>query len=128
MKKGSKLYSVSRGKCPYCHVGDFFISNPYNLKKMGDIHESCELCKCTFNPEPGFYFGAMYVSYAIGVSLLAVVWVGLSVLNIKIDIIYRIIGISVLWISLAPLIHSLSKIIWANLFMSYNIENEKADS
>lgn len=95
---------------------------------MGEIHESCKLCECTYNPEPGFYFGAMYVSYAIGVSLLAVMWVGLSVLNIKIDIIYRIIGISVLWISLAPLIHSLSKIIWANLFMSYNIENEKADS
>ncbi len=95
---------------------------------MVDIHESCKLCECTFNPEQGLYSSAMYVSYAIGVSLLAVVWVGLSVLNIKIDIIYRIIGISVLWISLAPLIHSLSKIIWANLFRSYNIENEKLDS
>jgi len=127
MKKGSKLYSVLRRKCPSCHEGDFFISHPYNLKSMGDIYESCELCKHTFNPEPGFYFGAMYISYAIGVALLVFVWVVLAIFNIKIDIISRIISISVLWISLAPLIHSLSKIIWANLFMSYNAEKNNED-
>ena len=122
MKKGTKLYSVLKGKCPYCHTGDFFISHPYNLKKMGDIHEGCQLCKHTFNPEPGFYFGAMYVSYALGVGLLVAVWVVLAMFNIKIDIVYRIISISVLWILLAPLMHSLSKIIWANLFMHYSVE------
>jgi len=41
---------------------------------MGNIYESCQLCKHTFSPEPGFYFGAMYVSYAMGVGFLAVVW------------------------------------------------------
>jgi len=46
----------------------------------------------------------MYVSYIIGVSLLTVVWIGLAIVNFKIDIGYKIIGISALWVSLVPLI------------------------
>ena len=90
---------------------------------MGNIHESCQLCKRTFNPEPGFYFGAMYVSYSMGVGLLAIVWLGLAIFNIEIGIVNKIIVISAVWILLTPLIHSISKIIWANLFMNYNEEN-----
>lgn len=62
MRKGSKLYSIFHEKCPYCHEGDFFVSGAYKLKTMGDVHENCKNCGKSFNPETGFYFGAMYVS------------------------------------------------------------------
>ncbi len=119
MKKGTKLYSVLKGKCPHCHEGDFFTNHPYNLKKMGDIHEDCPVCKETFNPETGFYFGALYVSYGLGVALFVSLWVALNVLGVELDIMKKIVGMSVLWLLLTPIIHSLSKIIWANIFMSY---------
>ena len=78
--KGSRLYSVFRMKCPRCHEGDFFISHPYNLKKAGDIHENCPNCGLKYSKEPGFYYGAMYVSYALGVGLFVALWVALNYL------------------------------------------------
>jgi len=33
------------------------------LSKPLEMHERCEACGQNFLPEPGFYFGAMFVSY-----------------------------------------------------------------
>ncbi|MGK7390433.1 MAG: DUF983 domain-containing protein [Candidatus Cyclobacteriaceae bacterium M2_1C_046] len=32
------------------------------------MNDQCPVCHQTFHPEPGFYFGAMYVSYAFSVA------------------------------------------------------------
>jgi hypothetical protein len=40
----------------------------------------CEKCKANFEPEPGFYFGALYVSYGFTVGLFFVVWASMYVL------------------------------------------------
>ena len=67
--KGSKFYSIFRFKCPHCHEGDFFkSSNPYNLRSMSEANETCPNCGRKILIEPGFYYGAMYVSYALGVA------------------------------------------------------------
>ena len=72
LQKGSKLYSIVKFKCPQCQEGDFFISHPYDFKNMGKPHEHCSECGMKLSKEPGFYFGAMYVSYAFGVALFVV--------------------------------------------------------
>ncbi len=53
-----------RHKCPRCHCGDLFI-RPFSLKTAFQMHERCPCCGLDFNPEPGFYFGAMFISYII---------------------------------------------------------------
>ena len=63
--KDSKLYSILHFKCPFCHEGDFFLSHPYDLKHAGDLHEACPVCHRKYEKEPGFYYGAMFISYAI---------------------------------------------------------------
>jgi uncharacterized protein (DUF983 family) len=72
--KGTKLYSIFKLKCPKCHEGEFFESRLYDLKKLGHVLEECPTCKTSYVPEPGFYFGAMYVSYALGVALFVTIW------------------------------------------------------
>lgn len=42
----------------------------------------------TFEPEPGFYFGAMFVSYALSVVLFAVIGITLYVLGNPADWVY----------------------------------------
>jgi hypothetical protein len=43
----------------------------------------CSVCGLKFNPEPGFYTGAMYVSYGLSVSLFIVtfftLYIGLQI-------------------------------------------------
>ncbi|MEI6816504.1 MAG: DUF983 domain-containing protein [Bacteroidota bacterium] len=69
-KKPSLAYSILTLRCPKCREGKLF-SNPnfYNLKTISKMPEKCPVCSLEFNPEPGFYWGAMYVSYAISVGI-----------------------------------------------------------
>ena len=74
MKKGTKLYSIVNFKCPKCQQGDFFVSHPYHLNHLGDVRKNCNKCGLNYSKEPGFYFGAMYVAYALGVALFVIAW------------------------------------------------------
>ena len=49
-------------KCPRCRKGDLF-KKPFNISKPLDMNYSCSNCGKLFEPEPGYYFGAMFISY-----------------------------------------------------------------
>lgn len=126
MYKGSKLYSVFKGKCPQCHEGEFFVSHPYDISHMGDVKESCDRCGLKYSKEPGFYYGAMYVAYALGVATFVTFWVSMNLFFTDVSTGFQIAVILLAIILLSPYLFSLSKIIWANMFNSYKkdaIEN-----
>lgn len=53
------------GRCPRCRQGDIF---RYPLKKylsFSESNEHCSHCGLRYEVEPGFYFGAMFVSYGM---------------------------------------------------------------
>ncbi len=117
--KETKLFSILRFKCPVCHEADFFVSHPYDLTKAGDVHPSCPVCATKFEREPGFFYGAMYVSYAIGVAVFASVWVAVAVLFPAwgpLGQASAVVGALVLG---SPYFYALSKVIWANFFFHF---------
>ncbi len=118
VKRGTPLYSILHFKCPYCQEGDFLKARPYNLRMLGELHERCSQCNGRFTIEPGFYFGAMYVSYALGVALAAVVWVALLVLAPDVQPHWIIAVAGALIIAASPYLFALSRIIWANMFLA----------
>lgn len=117
--KGSKLYSIFKMKCPRCQEGDFFVARPYNLKKAGDIHTHCSHCGLKYSKEPGFYYGAMYVSYALGVALFVTLWVSFNLFLPSVNVYWQLLTISLASLLLGPYLYALSKIIWANIFIKY---------
>jgi uncharacterized protein (DUF983 family) len=120
-KKGTKAYSIFNNKCPYCQEGDFFISsNPYNLKKSGETYEKCKVCGEPFSKEPGFYYGAMYVSYAITVAIFLIVWFATSYIFPLFGVTPKVLIVVSLIVLLGPYIYFISKLIWANMFMHYH--------
>lgn len=72
--------ALCKGKCPRCRQGDIFKFPLFNVGHFWKMNAHCANCGMTFEPEPGFYFGAMFISYAFSVALLAVIGVGLFVL------------------------------------------------
>jgi uncharacterized protein (DUF983 family) len=120
MKKGTILYSVFKMKCPQCQEGDFFVSYPYNLKKAGDLHENCSVCGLKYAKEPGFYYGAMYVSYAISVAIFVTFWVSFNLFFDEVSAFLQLTIIVVAFLLATPYVYALSKIIWANLFIKYD--------
>ena len=118
--KETKMFSISKMKCPQCHEGDFLVSHPYDLKNLGDVRTECPVCHLKYEREPGFYYGAMYVSYALGVALFVTIWTSCNLWFPWLSA-WSQIGLVVFFtIVLSPYLFALSKIIWANFFISYN--------
>lgn len=122
MKKGTKLYSLLTETCPTCHEGKVFVyKNPYNLAHFTEMNGSCKKCGQSFRPEPGFYYGAGYVSYAWGVAIVVTLSVAMSfwIPFFKNFEIYAVVNIGVT-ILLAPLIFRQSRVGWLNFFFKYD--------
>ncbi len=118
--KGTKFYSVLHRKCPHCHEGEFMVTrNPYDLTLTGDLLPGCSVCHRKYQPEPGFYYGGMYVTYALSVGLCIAIFIATLVLAPDISAVDQILWILGALVVLAPPIYAWSKIMWANMFISY---------
>ncbi len=51
-------------RCPRCRHGSIF-SKPFQLSKPLEMPKKCEYCGQVTTPEPGFYYGAMFLSYIL---------------------------------------------------------------
>ncbi len=70
--KTSGLSAIVAMKCPRCRKGKLFCHpTSYNFNTLFQMPDLCEECKQRIEPEPGFYYGAMYINYAFSVVLLA---------------------------------------------------------
>jgi len=72
MSNPSKLLAVVNARCPQCHEGRLFKFKFWNLFNFSQMHEHCPSCHVRYEVEPGFFFGAMYVSYAFTVGIMLV--------------------------------------------------------
>jgi uncharacterized protein (DUF983 family) len=72
--------AIFKGKCPKCRQGRLF-KYPLIHFRFAEMNKKCAVCEVSFVPEPGFYIGAMYISYAFNVALLVVVGIALYALT-----------------------------------------------
>lgn len=68
----SKTLSILKSKCPQCQSGKMFNYPFYDLKRFMEMDSHCKVCNLKYEIEPGFFWGAMYVSYALTVGLMLV--------------------------------------------------------
>ncbi len=127
--KGTRLYSIFKGKCPRCQEGNIFLSgNPYNLSKLGKCHSRCSSCNFKFEKEPGFFYGAMYVSYGLTVAFSVSIFVAVSVLFPEASVSTYIGAILSGLLLLFPITFRLSRAIWLNIFQKYDPEHVSSSS
>ncbi|MFT6796256.1 MAG: hypothetical protein ACJART_001395 [Maribacter sp.] len=120
LKKGNKLYSILTGTCPRCHEeGMYLDKNPYYLGKIYKMQERCSTCDLKYKIEPSFFYGAMYVSYGLGIAFAVAAFV-IAKLIIGTSLIITFIAIIGTLILFMPIIMRLSRNIWINLFIKYN--------
>ena len=56
-------------RCPRCRKSPLF-REPFELSKPLEMPNACTTCGQRYEPEPGFYFGAMFVSYGLSSVIL----------------------------------------------------------
>ena len=62
-RKPSILSSIFGHRCPRCRRGDLFPTSSFSFSKPFMQYEHCPKCGQNYFPEPGFYYGAMFLSY-----------------------------------------------------------------
>lgn len=112
----SQVLNIVKGKCPNCHKGKVFYSaGNILLFRMPKMNEKCPNCGYKFERETGFFFGAMFVSYALAtaemIAILVLLWyfLGLSPLYVFLTV----IAVAIL---ASTLNFRLSRIIWIYFF------------
>ena len=103
--------SFLNSKCPRCGKGKVFSGSIFSLRTFADTLGCCPNCHLSYEPETGFFFGAMYFSYAL---IVGVIIIGSIVMNLLDLFNYAIYLIPVLLILLLPVIFRHSR-----LFMLY---------
>ena len=75
----SQGYAALHAKCPKCRRGDMFKNKMYlSSQKM---NETCPHCGFRFEIEPGYFYVAMFVSYAFNIAQMVTLAVALYVLT-----------------------------------------------
>ena len=119
--KESMFYSIFKGKCPVCHEGDVYTSNQiYNIKEFDKMHENCSVCGHKYEIENGFFYGAMYVSYAMTVAFSVAAFILTYLFYPNAAYYHYIISIVLAVFLLAPITYRGSRVIWMNFFTKYN--------
>lgn len=122
LRKGNKLHSIFNGSCPKCHNESMYVhKNPYKLSGIFEMHERCSHCGLKYKMEPSFFYGAMYVSYAVSVAFgFAAFVISHGILDMSLMNSFYVIVATI--IATSPIILRLSRNIWINFFIHYDAE------
>lgn len=94
-----------------------------NLSGFSKMNEKCQHCGLRFEVEPGFFIGAMYVSYAFGVAILVAVGIALTVL-FEPDVWDYLITVSAITIILLPFTFRYSRILFLHWFGGIDFDSK----
>jgi uncharacterized protein (DUF983 family) len=103
------IKSLLLARCPRCKRGAIFKSGFAGA--LGSINECCPVCGLVFLRESGYFLGAMYVSYGLGVvTILPVATVLAVVLEWPL---WAVLTIALLQtVILMPIFFRYSRVIW----------------
>jgi uncharacterized protein (DUF983 family) len=126
MKDDGRTFTTPIGgilnkRCPTCRRGRVFRA----LWKMND---NCPVCSLDFDRgDPGYFTGAMYVSYAIAIPLLALLTLALYLLVPGWSLFRLVMLASILCTPLIPWIWQYSRVLWIYFDRYFDPEEQESE-
>ncbi|WP_026462499.1 DUF983 domain-containing protein [Adhaeribacter aquaticus] len=117
--KNSLLSTIMQAKCPRCREGNMFPANTLYSRRFADMYPGCPCCGQTFEPEPGYYYGAMYVSFGFSTGIFLFVVFVLNFLVEEITMAMVMGAVVAIVVGLLPVVFRLSRAVWINIFIRY---------
>lgn len=117
----STLSHIFKNECPNCYKGKVFADKSFFFSVgFPKMNTHCSHCNYKFEKEPGYFFGAMFVNYAITVGQALITFFIASQFFDKIfDFrILLIIGFVIFALSFFNI--RLSRMIWIYAFKNYS--------
>lgn len=119
MKTRTAFEGILTMRCPKCREGKMFPEGTLYSTRFMKMNDRCACCGQSFMPEPGYYFGAMFVSYAINTAFFMAVWLGMYLLMDEITVLSMIVALLVVVFGLLPITFRLSRVLWIYIFVRY---------
>ena len=112
IRLSTRFRAVLAQRCPVCLQGRMF-AGPFRM------HDACPVCGHRFEREQGFFQGAMYISWVLGVTYLGVLALLAQQFLVRVIgigyVVLCVVGIHLMCI---PVIFRYSRVIWAHLNVS----------
>ena len=116
----SAMRGILQQRCPRCRAGNIFRRSVWLFPGM---YERCPECGLKFEREDGYFLGAMYISYALGIGAIAVlaalVWAVL-----KWPLTKSVVAGIVLFLPLAPVLTWMARVLW--IYMDQGIDPDRS--
>ena len=120
----SKTKALFTEKCPRCRQGEVFLNPLYKLRKPLKTHTFCPVCRVRYEVEPGFFWGAMYISYALSVALFAVVIIAISILMDEPEFIHYLLGVLLATAVFSPFSFRFSRVLMLYWFSGIKYDSK----
>ena len=109
MRLPPRLRAIIGQRCPVCLQGKMFAG-------WFTMNPTCPVCGHRFEREQGFFQGAMYVSWILGVAYLAVLAILAQLLLVpRVGIAVAVLCVVIIHVLCIPIVFRYSRVIWAHL-------------
>jgi uncharacterized protein (DUF983 family) len=105
IRTGSAWVAMLRQRCPRCHQGRVF-------RTATRMHETCPTCGLVFEREPGYFLGAMYISYGMSVGFLGLGMLACYLLFPSLDLGWDVLIAGAVYLPFVPMVFRYSRVIW----------------
>jgi uncharacterized protein (DUF983 family) len=102
-----RLVAILALRCPRCLKGRVW-------RGFVSMNATCPECGVVFERESGYFAGAMVVSYALAVPILAGIVIGLITIA-RLDVVVALIIGNTAYLLLVPFIFRYSRVVWLHI-------------
>ena len=114
-KQISFILSVYKEKCPKCNNGYVFKQN-VSILNLPVMNECCSNCNYQFDRDPGYFLGAMYISYGLAVVQGVVTFFFIHFSFPLLSTFYEILSVIFVIIILGRKNYKLSRVLYIHIF------------
>lgn len=111
--------SFLKARCPHCRQGAVYTNSPFHPIKFDKMHKHCPSCGFRYEMEPGFFMGAMYVSYAISMAIMMTCGIFIATFFTNPSLPFYVGSVIVFSILMMPFSFRISRLAWLYLFVHY---------
>lgn len=110
------VLDLVQNKCPHC--GKSHVYQHGNLATFGSVKmkEECEVCHTNFTKDPGFYWGSMYVSYALAMMEAVIAYVVCRLIGTEAFASLNLLIIVLTILVCSPFNYRMARLVWLYIF------------
>lgn len=92
-------------RCPRCRKGPIYAAS-------NEMHVRCPECGHTYEREPGYFVGSLYISYAMAIAVLGTFTLIGHLLFPEVDLGWIVLGAIVAFLPLVPTATRYARVLW----------------